>query len=84
MVVFWAVTTSELKMEAVCSTETLVTTYKSTRRHNPEDCHGRLRRLENLKSYRPIVNIFMLYQDLQDLYFHETWNFILFYDTNFS
>jgi hypothetical protein len=24
-------------MEAVCSAETLVTTYKVTRRHNPED-----------------------------------------------
>jgi hypothetical protein len=28
-----------LKMEAVCSSETLVSTYKSTRRHNPEDHH---------------------------------------------
>jgi hypothetical protein len=30
-------TSSALKMEATCSFETLVTTYKTTRRHNPED-----------------------------------------------
>jgi hypothetical protein len=26
-----------LKMEAICSFETLVTTYKTTQHHNPED-----------------------------------------------
>jgi hypothetical protein len=29
-----------LKREAVCSSETLVPIYKSTRRHNPEDHYG--------------------------------------------
>jgi hypothetical protein len=29
--------TSTLNMEAICSSETLVTTYKPTWRHNPED-----------------------------------------------
>jgi hypothetical protein len=30
---------SSLKMEAVYSSETLISTYKSTRRYNPEDQH---------------------------------------------
>jgi hypothetical protein len=34
-----------LKIEAVCSSETLVCTYKSTRRHYPED---QIRRLSTL------------------------------------
>jgi hypothetical protein len=34
-----ALWTSDLKTEAVCSCEMLVRTYKSTRRHNPEDHH---------------------------------------------
>jgi hypothetical protein len=47
-VVFWVVapyisslvhgqTSSVLKMEAICSSETSVSTYKSTSCHNPED-----------------------------------------------
>jgi hypothetical protein len=28
---------STLKMDAICSVEMLATTYKTTRRHNPED-----------------------------------------------
>jgi hypothetical protein len=31
-----------LKMEAVCFSETLVSTYKSTRRYNPEEQHRHL------------------------------------------
>jgi hypothetical protein len=31
---------SGLRMEAVCSSETLVSTYKFTRRYNPEDKYG--------------------------------------------
>jgi hypothetical protein len=50
MVVFWVVTPCGLTMEAVCSSETLVPTYKSTRHHNPQDHHGNLHRRENLKS----------------------------------
>jgi hypothetical protein len=38
------------KMKAVCSSETLVPTCKSTRRRNSEDKHRHLHRLENLKS----------------------------------
>jgi hypothetical protein len=40
---------SALKMEAVCSSETLVPTYKSTRRHNPENHNQQLHRRENLR-----------------------------------
>jgi hypothetical protein len=29
--------TSALKMEAICSSETLVSTYNTARRYNPED-----------------------------------------------
>jgi hypothetical protein len=37
MLVYWVVTpSSALKMEEVCSPETFVFTYKSTRRYNPE------------------------------------------------
>jgi hypothetical protein len=39
------------KMEAVCASETLVPTYESTRRYNPEDQHQYLHRRENLKSH---------------------------------
>jgi hypothetical protein len=40
MLFFWGVKPSSgLKMEAVCSAETSVSTYKSTRRYNPEDQH---------------------------------------------
>jgi hypothetical protein len=61
MFVFWVVTpcgrvgryrrfggTYCLKMETVCSSQTLVSTFKSTRRHNPEDKH--FKGCENLKS----------------------------------
>jgi hypothetical protein len=43
--------TSSLKMKAVWSFETLVSTYKSTRRSNPKDQHRNLHRRENLKSH---------------------------------
>jgi hypothetical protein len=42
--------TSVLKMEAVCSSETLVPTHKSTRRDCPEDQHRHLHRRKNPKS----------------------------------
>jgi hypothetical protein len=38
-------------METVCFSETLVSTYKSTRRHNPEQ-HRHLHHRENLKSHK--------------------------------
>jgi hypothetical protein len=37
MLLFWD--TTALKMETICFLETLVSTYKSTRRHNPEEQH---------------------------------------------
>jgi hypothetical protein len=40
----------DLKVETVCSSETLVPTYKSTRRRNPEDQHRQPRRREDLES----------------------------------
>jgi hypothetical protein len=39
-----------LKMEAICFPETLVTTYQTTQRHNPEYHNRHLNRRENLKS----------------------------------
>jgi hypothetical protein len=42
-------------MEVVCSSETLVPTYKSTRRYNPEDQILKLHRRENLKSLGYII-----------------------------
>jgi hypothetical protein len=44
--------TLALKMEAVFSSETLVSTYKSKRRYNPEDQQQHLHRSENLKSHK--------------------------------
>jgi hypothetical protein len=41
-------TASALKMEAVCSSETLVPTYKSTWHHNPENHNQHIHRLDNL------------------------------------
>jgi hypothetical protein len=38
---------SAVKMETVCFSDALVSTYESTRRHNPEEVHRR----ENLKSH---------------------------------
>jgi hypothetical protein len=43
---------SALKMEVLCSSETLVSTNTSTRRYNPKDQQGHLRRCENLKSHK--------------------------------
>jgi hypothetical protein len=43
---------SDMTMETACFVETLVTTYESIRRHNPQDQHGYLHRCENLKSHR--------------------------------
>jgi hypothetical protein len=56
MVVFWVVTLCKLgsgylKMVAVCSSETLVPTYKSTQHYNSEDHHWHLHHYENLKYY---------------------------------
>jgi hypothetical protein len=47
---------SALKMEAVCSSRTLVCTCKFTRRYNPEDRYRHIRRCEHLKSrnYKPL------------------------------
>jgi hypothetical protein len=43
---------SGLKMEAVCSSEILVSTYESTRRYNPAKQHRHLHRRENLRSHK--------------------------------
>jgi hypothetical protein len=43
---------SALIMKTVCFTETSVSTYKSTRRHNPEDQHRHFHCRENLKSHK--------------------------------
>jgi hypothetical protein len=54
MSVFWRnilPSSSGLKMEAVCSSETLVSTYKPIRRFNPYDQQRHIHRLENLKSH---------------------------------
>jgi hypothetical protein len=41
-----------LKMKAICFSEMLVTTYKITQRHNPEDHNWHLHHCENLKSQK--------------------------------
>jgi hypothetical protein len=43
-------------MERVCFSEMLVSAYKSTRRHNPEEQHRHLYRRENLKSHWYNIN----------------------------
>jgi endo-1,4-beta-D-glucanase Y len=43
-----------LKMEAVCFSETLASTYQSRQRQNPEEHHHPHRR-ENLKSYKYVL-----------------------------
>jgi hypothetical protein len=53
-----------LKMEEICSSELLVPTYKSTPRHNPEDCHWHLHCHENLKFHLCFCCI--------SFHFHET------------
>jgi hypothetical protein len=47
--------TSGPKMEAVCSSETLVSTYKSTRYYNPEDQQRHTHCRENRKSHSCIT-----------------------------
>jgi hypothetical protein len=61
MTVFWDVATCSLveidrrfialMMEAVSSSEMLVSIYQTTRRNIPEDSHLHTRRHENLKSH---------------------------------
>jgi hypothetical protein len=43
---------STLKMEAICSSETSVSSQQTTRRHIPEDDTLHNHRCENLKSYK--------------------------------
>jgi hypothetical protein len=43
--------TSALKVEKVCFSETMVSTYESIWRHNPEAQRRHLHRRENLKSH---------------------------------
>jgi hypothetical protein len=47
----WRCWSLVLKMEVVCSSETLVSTFKSTWRYNQEDQHRHLHCRENLKSH---------------------------------
>jgi hypothetical protein len=42
---------SVMKMKAICSSKTLVSTYKSAQRYNPEDQHRHLHPHENLNSH---------------------------------
>jgi hypothetical protein len=48
-----------LKMEAICSSETLVNTQRTTRHYIPEDCTLHNHRCENLKSYTVREHIFL-------------------------
>jgi hypothetical protein len=51
---------SALGMKAVCSSKTLVSTFKSTRRHNPENRCRHVNRRENLKPQDEILPISFL------------------------
>jgi hypothetical protein len=46
---------SALKREGLCSSETMVSTYKSKWHYNPEDQYGHLHCHENLKSNKNII-----------------------------
>jgi hypothetical protein len=48
LMLYWTVVC--VKMKAVCSFEILITIYKTTRHHNPEDHKWHLHRRENLNS----------------------------------
>jgi hypothetical protein len=54
---------NSLKMEVVCSSETLVSTYKSARRENSKDKHRRLHHREKIKYHGTGI----LSEDLLDL-----------------
>jgi hypothetical protein len=56
----WAPFYSALKMEAVCSSETLVSTYESTRCCNTEDQHRHRHRRENFQSHITFVSLAVL------------------------
>jgi hypothetical protein len=59
MLDFWVVTprgSSALKMEAACSSETLVSTYMSPRRYNPEQQHRQM-----------TINFFTAFCDVQKI-----------------
>jgi hypothetical protein len=47
---------SALKMEAVCSSETLVPIYKYRRRHSPEDSYGQLHCRVHSRSHIFVLN----------------------------
>jgi hypothetical protein len=48
-------------MEGACSFETLVTIYKTTRFHNPEDCNLNVHSHENLRTHpRDILSLYSL------------------------
>jgi hypothetical protein len=51
---------SVLRMEAVCSPEKLVSTYKSTLCYNPEDQHRHLHCRENFRAYYCVHTISLL------------------------
>jgi hypothetical protein len=44
-------------MEAVCSSETLVPSFQSARRHNPEDRHGRIENLFSSDDVAQVTNV---------------------------
>jgi hypothetical protein len=52
LLAFAELISSTLKMEAICSSETLVETQGTSRRHIPEDDTIHEHRRENLKSYK--------------------------------
>jgi hypothetical protein len=56
---------SALKIEAICSSETLVSTYKSIWHFYPEDQHRHLHRRESLKSDKGKYFFDMVYKEIQ-------------------
>jgi hypothetical protein len=64
-----------LKMEAVCFSETLVSTLKSTRRHKPEEEHGQVQTsaVELTVSATRVINILLRVQNIRQGRYSDRW-----------
>jgi hypothetical protein len=68
-------------METVCSSETLVSTYKTTQRFYPEDQHRHIHRRENLKSYISEILQKRTFDATTDYYYYYYYYYFIAYRT---